>query len=243
MAAHPVTREQPDLKSKLTISTNLRDVIPSFLAGQVTILPSSLRGTDLLAADIQALCPHSVVFVPGTSARSRRIAINRPAASLRAVRLPAAIAGAEHLLCAVDLDDVATSGPFVLDVLARCVSPLDRARILASRDRAARVAEVNLAKRIDVVIMSRTIDNERVLVATRDLIAGELAALTMSENERDEKSSLQTPWEDAVVQRATELELGARYPGDILIENRAGATSAAAASIIAAFHLRIGIDF
>jgi hypothetical protein len=235
--------EESDLKSTLTISTSLQDLVPEFPNGRVTILPSSLRAVDPLAGAIQALCPHSVVFVSRTSARSRRVAIAHPAALLRAVRLPEMIATAEHLICAVDLDEVATSGPFVLDLLARCVSPLDRARILASRQRAARVAEVNLAKRIDVVIMSRTVDNERVFVATSDLIAGELAALTMSENEPDAKSSLQTPWEDAVVQRATEFELGARYPGDMLIENRAGTSSSAAASITAAFHLRIGIDF
>jgi hypothetical protein len=227
----------------LTISTKLEDLIAGLPPGHVTILPSSLHAGDPLAGEIHELSPHSIVYVPRYPVRTRRIVIPQSAASIRAVRLPEAIATAASLVCAVDLNEVATSGPFVLDVLARCVSPFDRARILASRDRAARVAEVNLAKRLDMVIMSRTVDNERVVVGTSDLIAGELAALTLSEELLAGTPSLQTPWEDAVVQRATELELGARYPGDIFIENRAATSSAALDSIIAAFHLRIGIDF
>jgi hypothetical protein len=51
-------------------------------------------------------------------------------------------------------------------------------------------------------------------VATPDLIAAELVWLVLAEG-IDQEDEPVGPWEDATVQRATELELGVRLPGQI----------------------------
>src|SRR5690606_34549783 len=140
------------------------------------------------------------------AARFRRVDIHASSSTLQHVRLPASLLDATRLICVVDLDRVAKTGPFVLDLLARYVSPVDRLRIIASRERSVLVTEVNLAQRIDSIVISRMVDGQRVNVVTSDLVAGELSALTLSEMVVGGQRQWQTPWEDAVVQRATELE-------------------------------------
>ena len=158
------------------------------------------------------------------------------------MRLPASLLDATRLICVVDLDRVAKTGPFVLDLLARYVSPVDRLRIIASRERSVLVTEVNLAQRIDSIVISRMVDGQRVNVVTSDLVAGELSALTLSEMVVGGQRQWQTPWEDAVVQRATELELGARIPNDIRVIAQNPVTLPVVASTLTALHLRMGID-
>lgn len=207
-----------------------------------TLIPASLQADDALAQEVQARFPRSSVITPRASTRFRKATIDRPGTTLRSIRLPDALLRSESLICLVDLDRVSPSGPFVLDLMARFAAPFDRFRLIASRDRSSLVTEVNLARRFDRVIIARTIEGERILVSTTDMIAGELVALTLSEDRLPKDRALRSPWEDEIVQRATELELGVRFPGEIAIvcaeEDRLSLFSEA----VAALHLRVGID-
>jgi hypothetical protein len=196
---------------------------------------------DALAQVIRRQHPRSSVMVPRFALRYRPVALKQPSSTLQQVNLPVGLLDASRLVGVVDLDAVAQRGPFVLDLLARYVSPVDRLRILASRDRAVVVAEVNLARKLDLVVISCTLRGQRVFAATNDLIAGELVALALGEMVIGGERQWQTPWEDAVVQRATEMELGARFPGDITIASDDQATSPVVAATTAALHLRLGI--
>jgi hypothetical protein len=53
---------------------------------------------------------------------------------------------------------------------------------------------------------------------TGDPIAADLLGLSLSRDPNAGDEELIGPWEDAIVQRATELEVGVRLPSDISLE-------------------------
>lgn len=132
----------------------------------------------------------------------------------RRIRIAKALAG-EHPWIVCNVDAVARTGPFVLDVFSRFLHPLDRARLLADRNRPGRAAEVNLAVQAGWCIVGGTAGAGHLLVVTHDVIAAELVALALSEHALGAAVDVTGPWEDGVVQRATELELGVRIPQQI----------------------------
>jgi hypothetical protein len=121
------------------------------------------------------------------------------------------------LIAVTDVAAVAGRGPFVLDLVARYAHPLSRIRQVVDRDRAGRAAEVNLTARPDWSVLGVT-GPPAIVAVTNDLVAGELVALSLAEGLAGHGGEFASPWEDRVVQRATELELGARIPDDITLE-------------------------
>lgn len=134
-----------------------------------------------------------------------------PELPIRRVRIAEGLAG-ENPWIVCDVDVIAATGPFVLDVFSRYLNPLDRARLLADRERARRSAEVNLAVRPGWSIVGGHADGRYLVAATRDAVAAELFALSLSELALGPKLAVTGPWEDPVVQRAAELELGVLIP-------------------------------
>jgi hypothetical protein len=137
---------------------------------------------------------------------------------------------------------VGSRGPFVLDLLARYVSPIDRARLLASPRRFEAVARVNLLRLFDWIVIRRRFAQGQVWIETGDAIAGELVCLALSEDLLPAGRAVAAPWEDDLVQRATELDLGVRYPGEIRIDVSNERALRHLEPVIAALHLRLGID-
>lgn len=134
----------------------------------------------------------------------------------RDVLLPRRFLAGDAVLYVTHVNAVARTGPFQLDLLARYVHPRQRIRQVVDRDRAGLAAETNLAMQPGWCVIGCNVP-PGVVAITRDLIAAELVALCLAERFFDRHTEFSSPWEDRVVQRATELELGARTPGDIRI--------------------------
>lgn len=151
------------------------------------------------------------------------VELSLPDLPKRRVRIAKTLArGGFWIIC--DVDAVASTGPFVLDVLARHLHPLDQLRQIGDRERERRTAEVNLGISPGWCLVGGQAATGYLIAATRDVIAAELVALAMSENALRPGIAVTGPWEDPVVQRATELELGVPTPQFItlVIHNEGG---------------------
>ena len=193
-------------------------------SGQPLLVPSTGRSDDqVLALVDRALREHGVPsrrFAPVTGLRSiigggwTTIEIELPDLPSRSVRVPNELVSASPwIVC--DVDAVARTGPFVLDALARYLHPLDRLRHLADRNRDRRSAELNLGVRPGRCMVVGHATKRYLIANTRDVVAAELVALALSEYALGSNVALTGPWEDPVMQRATELELGVLVPQQI----------------------------
>lgn len=106
-------------------------------------------------------------------------------------------------------------GPFALDLASHFLHPLDRARLLASQDRPRLVAGIAAVAPVDYWIIGTQVGGESLWLTTDDVIAAELWSLALAEGFLDSTREMPGPWEDATVQRATELDLGVRIPSDM----------------------------
>ena len=103
------------------------------------------------------------------------------------------------------------------DLVARYLTPVDRLRVLGGSTRSA-TAEVTLARRPDFCLVARRIAGMHLLVVTEDVVAAELMTLALVDEDFLAEHRLTGPWEDDVVQRATELDLGVRLPQEIRVD-------------------------
>jgi hypothetical protein len=218
-------------EARLHLATALEELQAASAAEPSVLLPSSGEHRDE-ATTLLVAQRHATVCLP----RFRGPFV------VGEFRLDRRVASAAHLVAAVDLDRVGSRGPFVLDLLARYVSPIDRARLLASRRRFEAVARVNLLRRFDWIVIRRRFAQGEVWIETGDAIAGELVCLALSEDLLPAGRAVAAPWEDDLVQRATELDLGVRYPGEIRIDVSNERALRHLEPVIAALHLRLGID-
>lgn len=206
-------------------------LVPAYsghMAGSIALLPSSLDSRDPFIALVRKSLPevsHPFVSLPVSGAAARRAFvtpsvigrwIDRPVkvpdGSLNAVTWPQDLAQADHRMVVIDVVEVARKGPFALDLSARYIHPRQRMRLLSSSQREAQAAEIASALSIDLFAVYLAQRDGVMLAVTSDIIAAELVALAMSELCVGSPRSFTGPWEDAVVQRATELELGVLLP-------------------------------
>lgn len=197
------------------------------------LLPSSLNQGDVLVGGMRrsfrarsvtasVAVPEPALRLPTGVLRGKRSVWRATGLSLpdkpdRRVLLPIRLLDADAVLYVSHVNAVARTGPFQLDLLSRYLHPRHRVRHLVDPDRADLAAEVNLVLRPDWCIVGCDVP-PGVIAITRDLVAGELVALCLAERFFDRRAEFASPWEDRVVQRATELELGARAPGEIRVE-------------------------
>lgn len=201
------------------------------MEGSIALLPSSLDARDPFLDLVHKALPEvSTPFtaLPVTGAAARRAFltptvlgnwIDRPvkveSPYLSSVTLPNELARADHRIVVTDVVEVSRKGPFVLDLPARYIHPRQRMRLLASGQREAQAAEVAAGLSLDLMAVFLAQRPGVVLAVTTDPIAAELVALAMSELCIGSPRSFAGPWEDPVVQRATELELGVLLPNRI----------------------------
>lgn len=226
--------------------------------GRVAIMPSSLDSLDPFAETVLPILPanaESFVAVPVTGAAARRAFITPNVlgswidrrvlaedATISSVTFPQDIAQASHRIVVTDVVEVSRRGPFVLDLPARYIHPRQRMRLLASGEREALAAEVGSAFPIDVIAVFLALRDGVVLAVTTDVIAAELVALAMSELCIGAPRSFTGPWEDKVVQRATELQLGVGLPSYLgLVANGPRRHDAWANRILEHIRIRLGI--
>ena len=232
----------------------VRNAIPILLAGfsgaPPLLVPSTGESQDSLLSAVRSALHASGVTAdvcvpahgPGRMIRGAwtSLEIDAPDLPRRKVRIASGLVdAAPWIIC--DVDAVARTGPFVLDVLSRHLHPFDRLRLLADRDRERSAADLNLAIRPVWNVIGGHAGTGYLLAATRDPVAAELVALAMSELALGPDVGYTGPWEDPVVQRATELELGVVIPHQIAltIHGDPGDSRAALERIAG----RIGVDF
>jgi hypothetical protein len=192
----------------------------------VALVPSTLDANDPVVADLRAaLRAHGMrttVLVPRGTASLAAGALSRRgrkrwqpiATDDRTYRLDARLLTGPWIALAI-VDETHRSGPFVLDLAARFLHPTDRLRLLARPDRSLALADISAVARPSTSLVIAPVAGGWLTVRTRDAIAAELWALALAEPHHDQRMEMQGPWEDPTVQRATELELGARIPQEI----------------------------
>lgn len=225
--------------------------------GSVVVLPSSLNRRDALAAiarrEMRAAGVESHLEVPGNpvallsrlardDSRWRAATISPPDREARTVRLPTSILDAARLWVVTDVDAVSGRGPYALDLLSRYVDPISRARHLGSRERETVPVEVNLARTPDRYVLTKDTGAFVLGAVTSDPIAAELLALSLADEDLGRDHRVTGPWEDPMVQRATELDLGVRLPQEIRV-TVSGGRSEAIDGMIARIFARIGVGW
>lgn len=228
------------------------------MTGPVAILPSSMDPKDPFISMVNAALPedtHPFTGVPVSGAAARRAFltptvigrwIDRPvkveSATVSSVTWPQDIAQAQHRTVVTDVVEVARKGPFVLDLPARFIHPRQRMKLLASGERESLAAEVASAFPLDLSVLYMSHREGVVLAVTTDPIAAELTALAMSELCTGAPRSFTGPWEDPVVQRATELEMGVLLPNRIrIISDGPNRADHWAQRVVEHIHLRLGV--
>lgn len=152
--------------------------------------------------------------------RRRAIDVDAVAPRLRSVHLPVIVADAGTVVAAVDVRR--STGPrpdLILGLWTRLVSPRQRlaARLTGPRD--GLTAELLLARRPDHMIVADVARRGGPLIAVSgtDPIAVEVMTLALRDVRSSSAPTGPGPWEDPLVQRATELDLGIRGPGEASI--------------------------
>ncbi len=76
-------------------------------------------------------------------------------------------------------------------------------------------ADVALAFRAVVLVLTAIVHGHRIIAATPDLVAGHLLALALQTLAAPSDEERAGPWEDPTVQRATELDVGVIHPDQL----------------------------
>lgn len=207
--------------------------------GDCLLLPSSLDLDDPCLSHVLSRNRSFRVRIPTWRGPVRSATLPVSGGS---VRLDREVLTTPHVIAVVNLDIVGATGPFALDLLARYGFLFDRFKLRVAPNKLDTVARLNQVRPIDAFLVTKSMATGSIWIETRDPIAAELTALALSEGMLPSDRAHPSPWEDELVQRATELELGARYPGDIRLKYDAKATDPDVKEVISALHLRIGID-
>jgi hypothetical protein len=134
------------------------------------------------------------------------------------VLLPARLVDAPARWIVTDLAGAGGRGPYALDLLARYLAPSDRLRLLASRRRdIALPVDLHLGVPVAWHIVSQSMPGYALVAATADPIVAELVALALAEENLPANLSVEGVWEDRLIQRATELDLGIQIPDQIAV--------------------------
>lgn len=247
----------------VTASISLPDLIDTSLSPHRPDMPATIVHDGFSRQDIgeivdQLLSGQKPVVIDAGSLAgmflsrpsSRNVDVDAIAPRLRRVNLPAAIVDAASVVAAIDARDDRTLRPeLVLSLWSKLVPHRYRlaARLTGAHD--GLTAEFLLARPPDsVLIVDRAGQSQGVLaVAGTDVIAVEVVALALREVNAAVPPSAPGPWEDHLVQRATELSLGCSGPVDIQISAmiRPGTPTAISREVskfIAAAAERAGID-
>lgn len=177
------------------------------------------RSIERVLATFSPLAGHGPIVRPDSGAGGilRRgshwtdVDIDAGAQRLRSVKMPAALVGAQRLLAVNDLRGDNSIRPIVaIGLWALFAHPLVRAGARFAGARDGLTAEIALAVHPDRYV---TIESDRKLgltfaIVSADPIASELIVLALRQGRARVRG--EGPWEDPLIQAATELDLGAR---------------------------------
>ena len=209
------------------------------VVGPILVLVGNGRDEGLPDSPAAALAGLLRVAAPG-----RRVAIVRPPTGFGVFRaspptlrrqgatmpvtedppdhtaLPPAIAVAGALCLILPLPDPIARAPLAIGTLARHVHPRRAlaARLGAGGGRAGLAADIAAPVRPRFIAISTDLGGLPLVAATTDRIAAELIGRAL-QPERGGGGDPVGPWQDPVVQRATELDLGVRLPNDLVLRH------------------------
>jgi hypothetical protein len=235
-------------RSPADSAATLAGLLPTDAERAIPVVPSTLEGAHPAVAAVRnALRRHrlrttqlvprpAVTAIVAGRRRWQGVAIGD-----RTWRVDARLTANPYLAIAI-IDDAHRAGPFVLDLPSHFLHPADRVRLLARPDRARLVADLAGAAPPAGSLVLAPCAGGWLSVTTRDPIAAELWALALAERYHDARLEMTGPWEDATVQRATELELGVRISAEMTVAVAGDALPPEAAEKVADTGRRLGLD-
>jgi len=146
--------------------------------------------------------------------------IDERAPRLRNVKLPRGLVESQAVIGAADLRRAGAERPVIaLGLWASLASPVHRIGALVTGQREGLTAEIGLAVSPAALIAVDRLARSGPLVAmvSDDPIAAELVALAFWRLRHPSSTDLPGPWEDPLIQRATELGLGVTQPSQIAV--------------------------
>ncbi len=215
-------------------------VVPSSLSASdrpVSMLRTTLRRNGIRTS---ALVPRSPVAA--MLARGGPTPWMSSQAAGRSWRLDTRLLGSPYVSVS-NVDESLRRGPFVLDLPSRFLHPRDRITLAARPDRHRVLSDIAATALPVLCIVLTSIADGWLVMATEDPVAAELWSLAAAERFLDGGLEMQGPWEDPAVQRATELELGARYPGELAMTVHADTDlPATARKLLYSMNTRLGMS-
>ncbi len=221
---------RPDGSACITISagTSLDDALAQFgqlgdCIGCSTAVAAPPWTSDATIQQVlkifSPLAEHGPIIRPRSAAtgllrRSKYwtdVDIDADAQRLRTVKMPVDLVGAQRLFAIVDLRGTTDPRPTVaIELWSLFAHPIVRAGALVAGARDGLTAEIALAVHPDrYILLERDRPNGLTFVIeTADPIAADLIVLAMRQGRARIRGS--GPWEDPLVQAATELDLGVR---------------------------------
>lgn len=110
--------------------------------------------------------------------------------------------------------------PLALGIWRQYLHPKQRLLVNLASRRLPIDAEIGALIRPRAIILLPYWSQGTLAVVSSDRIAAELVGLAIHQATRHPFAAAAGPWEDPIVQRATELHLGVRLPADLIIEWR-----------------------
>jgi len=150
-----------------------------------------------------------------------KVDVSPRAPRLRTVRLPRSLVESHAIAGASDLRVMSSKRPLIaLGLWAPLASPVQRLGARVTGPREGLTAEIGLAIQPAALIAIANLDasGPLAMVVSSDPIATELMALALWQSRAPSSIDLAGPWEDPLVQRATELGLGVTQPSQLAIE-------------------------
>jgi hypothetical protein len=230
-AAGPLARVLPDAASAVSplAPSSLQSGDPAVAAIRPALRERGIRTTVLLPRSPAAL------LAPGRGSAWHAATIDG-----RRWRIDARLARSPWSAIAV-IDAGHHTGPFALDLPTRFLHPADRVRLATRPDRLRMLADIAAIAPPVACLAVSPAGGGWLAVATRDPIAAELWALALAERFHPADIEMQGPWEEPAVQRATELGLGIRIPGDMHIAQDIPTDAPAAQSLLDRISERLGL--
>lgn len=166
---------------------------------------------------------------------------------LKDAKLPRALVGQAALVAVNELDPEEPRRPVAIGLWARFAHPGQRLGAALSSDRDGLTPEIALAVDPALMVLGVPWRDATLVVAATDQIAAELAGRAALDLLAPVPAEPIGPWEQPLVQRATELGLGVRTPAGIRAERQwigdpADPLAAEFERFAAALLARIGVD-
>jgi len=168
----------------------------------------------------------AILIAPATSVASFRqvrstqwqpVDLGDRASRIEHARLPHQLVTASTIVGVGSISGNESPGdPIALGLWSQFAHPSQRLGARLSNPRDGLAAEIALAVSPSLILLAAELDGIPIVTVASDQIAAELAGLAIRQILRPESGSEIGPWENPLVQRATELGIGIAIPAQIV---------------------------